>query len=90
MGILWIDNQCHIANSHKSWFANRIVKGHDGLYYVSQFASGKIFVYSLEEDSFLLKIDKINVNMGLDNPSVDLKAISSVPGFERSNCLWKH
>lgn len=57
-------NQCHFATSHKSWFANGIVKGHDGLYYVAQSASGKIYVYSMQEDHSLLKIDKSNVGRG--------------------------
>jgi hypothetical protein len=82
------NNQCHIANNHKSWFANEIVKGHDGLYYVVQSAGGKIFVYSLE-DNFLLKIDEINVGTGLDNLSVDTKGNIFAAGFPKVLSLVK-
>jgi arylesterase/paraoxonase len=82
------NNRCHIANNHKSWFANEIVKGHDGLYYVAQSAGGKIFVYSLE-DNFLLKIDEINVGMGLDNLSVDIKGNIFAAGFPKVLSLVK-
>ena len=83
------NNQCHIANNHKSWFANGIVKGRDGLYYAAQSAGGKIFVYSLEEDNFLLKIDEINVGMGLDNLSVDTKGDIFAAGFPKVLSLVK-
>jgi len=83
------NNQCHIANNHKSWFANGVVKGHDGLYYVAQSAGGKIYVYSLQEDHSLLKIDEINVGMGLDNLSVDDNGDLFVAGFPKVLALVK-
>lgn len=83
------NNQCHIANSHKSYFANGIAKGHDGLIYVAQSAGGKVFVYSMEPDHSLVKIDEINIGMGIDNLSVDTNGDIFVPGFPKVLALMK-
>jgi arylesterase/paraoxonase len=83
------DSQCHIATSHKSMFANGVAKGHDGLYYVAQSAAGKIYVYSMEPDHSLLKIDEINIGMGVDNLSVDINGDIFVPGFPKPLVILK-
>jgi arylesterase / paraoxonase len=83
------NNQCHIATNHKSWFANGIAKGQDGLYYVAQSAGGKIYVYSLQEDRSLLKIDEINIGMGIDNLSVDENGDIFVAAFPKVLALLR-
>jgi hypothetical protein len=47
------------------------VKGHDGLYYVVQASAARIYVFELQKDKTLLKIDEILTEMGVDNLSID-------------------
>jgi len=83
------NDHCHIANNHKFFFANGVVKGHDGLIYVAQTTAGKIFVYSLQEDHTLVKIDEINIGMGIDNLSVDTDGDIFVAGFPKVLAFMK-
>lgn len=64
------NGECKIAYP-KGSFPNGVVKGHDGLYYVSQTTSSRITVLSLQDDGTLLKVDEIVVGMGVDNLSID-------------------
>lgn len=77
------DNQCSVVTDHKSWFANGIAKGHDGLYYVAQSAGGKVYVYLLQDGHSLVKVDEINIGMGVDNLSVDTDGDIFVAGFPK-------
>lgn len=70
MGYCAADGKCKIAYP-KGSFPNGIVKGHDGLYYVSESSSSRITVFSLQEDGALVKVDEILAGMGVDNLSVD-------------------
>jgi hypothetical protein len=83
------NNECHIANNHKSWFANGIVKGHDGFYYVAQSAGAKIYVYTLQGDHLLVKVEEIHIGMGVDNLSVDANGDIFVAGFPKVVALMR-
>ncbi|KAF7959511.1 hypothetical protein EAE96_001127 [Botrytis aclada] len=63
------DNQCHSGPSNR--FPNGIVQGQDGLYYVASSIKGKVFVYALEANNTFTQIDEIDLQMPLDNLSVD-------------------
>jgi streptogramin lyase len=64
------EGECKIAYP-KGSIPIGIVKGHDGLYYVSQASAARIKVFALQEDRTLLQIDEILAEMGVDNLSVD-------------------
>lgn len=63
------DNKCHSGPSNR--FPNGIVRGQDGLYYVSSSIKGKVSVYSLDANHKFTQIDEIDIRMPLDNLSVD-------------------
>lgn len=65
-----VKGKCQIAYP-KGDFPNGIVKGQDGLYYVSHATAARVIVFALQEDGTLLKVDEILVGMGIDNLSVD-------------------
>jgi arylesterase/paraoxonase len=75
------NNQCDIANTHRS-FSQTKLRRVDGHYYVVQSAGRKVFVYSMKKDA-LVKIDKINIGMGIDNLSVDTNGDIFVAGFSK-------
>jgi sugar lactone lactonase YvrE len=64
------NKECKIAYP-KGAFSNGIVKGHDGLYYVSQTSKARVTVFSPQEDGTLVKVDEIVVGMDIDNLSID-------------------
>lgn len=47
------------------------MQGHNGLYYVAHFLTGKITVHSLDNHSKLTLVDEVNIGMAIDNLSVD-------------------
>ncbi|KAF7926666.1 uncharacterized protein EAE97_010175 [Botrytis byssoidea] len=63
------DNQCHSGPSNR--IPNGIVRGQDGLFYVASTLRGKVFVYALEANNTFTQIDEIDLQMPLDNLSVD-------------------
>jgi hypothetical protein len=47
------------------------VHGHDGLYYVAHFLTGKIKVYALDNHAKLTLVEEVYIGMAIDNLSVD-------------------
>ena len=62
---------CHFAASSGINHPNGIVKGKDGLYYISSSFIDKIRVMKLESDLTLSEVHVIRVGMPIDNLSVD-------------------
>ncbi|KAJ5893452.1 hypothetical protein N7495_005143 [Penicillium taxi] len=60
---------CHISAEGLT-FPNGIVRGQDGLYYIAHSSTGDVSVHELSGDD-LIQVDKIPINMVLDNLSLD-------------------
>jgi hypothetical protein len=64
------NGECRISYP-KGSFSNGVVKGNDGLYYVSQAGKARVTVLELQVDGSLNKVDEIITGMGIDNLSID-------------------
>jgi hypothetical protein len=74
---------CHIAAKSIFKFPNGIIRDYDGLYYVSNTLSGRIYVLELQPDNSLVKIDEIYIGMPIDNLSIDANGDIFLPGFPK-------
>jgi hypothetical protein len=62
--------RCEMATNEGCSFPNGVVRGRDGLFYVSHSASGVITVHENSDDGFV-EVDKIPLDVPLDNITVD-------------------
>ena len=76
-------SQCHIAAQGQFNYANGIIKGHDGLYYIASSVKGRIDVFALQASKTLVKEDEIHIGMGIDNLSIDSNGDIFVAAFPK-------
>jgi hypothetical protein len=62
--------KCEVVTREGCAFPNGVVRGRDGRFYVSHSASGEITVHEYS-DNVLVEVDRIPLNVPLDNLSVD-------------------
>ena len=62
--------KCEVVTNQGCAFPNGVVRGRDGLFYVSHSASGEITVHEYSDD-VLVEVDRIHLNVPLDNLSLD-------------------